>query len=413
MKQIRQNNILIFEPHASGHHGPYLQWMATGLAERGFQITVVTLPESLVHPSVQAVKAASRSHGQLRLHVVAAESPGFSLANGRGAAGLAAREFNYWRLFRKWYRTYAENVRPDVVFLPYLDYCLHAISLLGSPFGKCPWVGLAMRPSFHYHSMGVKAPEPAFATLKKALFFRLIRDTNLRQLLTIDELIVEYLAKKEQALSKVTFFPEPVEFGDMPTRSEAKHQFGWEQSRKMILAYGAMSVRKGVVELLRALAAPGFPSGADVLLAGKVSDAVTQELLAEPWVRTLCDQGRLKLIDRFIETAEEASLFAAADIVWLGYRGHYNASGLLVQAANAGCPVVACEEGIIGWKTQFHELGRTVNPDNTEEVSEAFSSLLNGQPEDSDNATKELSGSWCPTSVSDAQDRLALALTHG
>jgi hypothetical protein len=27
--------VLVLEPHASGHHGPYLQWMMQGFAERG------------------------------------------------------------------------------------------------------------------------------------------------------------------------------------------------------------------------------------------------------------------------------------------------------------------------------------------------------------------------------------------
>ena len=59
MNCAEASNILIFEPHANGHHGPYVQWMATGLVERGFKVTVVPLRESLAHPSMQMLGDAS------------------------------------------------------------------------------------------------------------------------------------------------------------------------------------------------------------------------------------------------------------------------------------------------------------------------------------------------------------------
>jgi glycosyltransferase involved in cell wall biosynthesis len=400
--------ILIMEPNARGHHGPYLEWIVNGLLDRGFEVTVVTLPESMVHPSLQALSRTIQNGEKKSLRIVSSLCAGFIRPQQGGAATPVAREFAYWRLFRVWYKALMDTVQPDVVFLPYLDYCLYVIGLLGSPFGKCPWVGLAMRPSFHYRSMGVISPQPAFAMIKKALFFRVLSNRYLRQLLTIDELIVDYLANKQRGLDKVTFFPEPAELGDLPAKSKAKRQFGVEPERKVILLYGSVTARKGVVELLRALADPSFPPEVDVLLAGKVSALDIQEMLAKPWVRSLCDQGRLKVIDRFIETAEEPALFSAADIVWLGYRRHYSTSGVLVQATSAGCPVLACEEGILGWQTQFHNLGRTANPRNTAEVSAAIYSLLNDWPGKAEKSGR--ADPWRPASFSDAQDRLAQTL---
>ncbi len=338
--------VLIFEPHANGHHGPYLHWMAIGLAERGFEVTIVTLPETMAHPSMQALMKTASNAGVGSLHLVATAAP-IALPSGamEGAAGLIGRERTYWRLFRVWYKAHTDRVRPDVVFLPYMDYCLYMIGLRGSPFGSTPWVGLAMRPSFHYRSMGVLAPRPALAGVKKTLFSRTLHNRYLRRLFTIDEPLANYLVDTPRASGKVAFFPEPAEFGELPSRSEAKRKFGMVPERKVILLYGAVTARKGVVELLRAVAAPGFPPVVDVLLAGKVVEPGIQELLAESWVRTLCDAGRLKIIDRFIGSAEEPELFSAADIVWAGYRGHYNSSGILAQAASAGRPLLACEIG--------------------------------------------------------------------
>ena len=378
-RQHTATKILVFEPHANGHHGPYLQWMAQGLVERGFKVTVVTLPESLAHPSMQMLEDASRAAGQTNLRLISADDLPSRFVGQGSSAGLAARELAYWRLFRAWYRTYAETVRPDVVFLPYLDYCLYAIGLLGSPFGDRPWVGVAMRPSFHYQQMGVVAPPPSLAAFKKALFFRLLRNRNLRRLLTIDEPLAQYLAARPALAAKVALLPEPAEFSDFPDRDEAKHRLGLPAERKLVLVYGAVTARKGVRELLSALANPAFPPLVDVLLAGMISPEIHQAL-ADPAVAPFVAEGRVRLLDRFIKTQEEPILFAAADIIWLGYRGHYTASGALVQAASAGRPVIACEEGIIGWQTRRHGLGEAVRLQDPTTVCAAISALLQRLP---------------------------------
>lgn len=407
MTQTRNQKVLIFEPHAVGHHGPYLQWMAIGLAERGFDVTVVTLPEIMTHPAIfELTNAANESAGSLK--IVATKTHIKLPSVTTDSVDLIAREWAYWRLFRAWYKTHGNNVQPDVVFIPYLDYCLYAIGLRGSPFGDCPWVGLAMRPSFHYRSMGITAPRPSLGGIKKMLFFRVLRNRYLKKLLTIDEPLANYLADVRRFSGKAVFFPEPAEFGQMPAPDEVKQKFGMTPERKLILLYGAVTARKGVAELLRVLADTEFPKEVDVLLAGKVAEPSIRHMLTESWVRALCDQGRLRIIDRFIETAEEPALFAAADIVWMGYRGHYNASGLLVQAASTGRPILACKEGVIGWQTQRHNLGRTVNPADVAEATAAVNALLSEPPEKAPNNRR--ADVWRPPSFAVAQDALAQVL---
>lgn len=402
-------NLLIFEPLAYGHHGPYLSWMAKGLADRGFDVTIVTQPEAESHPSIQALAPAAVSLSRSP-YVITSPIDTSLYPDAVNGVDLIKRDLAYWRLFREWYKTYRDRLRPDMVFLPYLDYCLYAIGLLGSPFGDCPWAGLAMRPSFHYHSMGVVAPKPAFAGMKKSLFFRMLRSRHLHRFLTIDEPLAEQLTRNKKVASKVVFLPEPAEFDDLPRVSQARQVLKIPLERKLILLYGAITARKGVVELLQAMTHPEFPDEVDVLLAGTVRESGISEVLSQTRVRNLIRQGRLRIIDRFIETSEEPVLFAAADIVWMGYRGHYTSSGLLVQAVSSGRPILACEEGVIGWQTRRHNLGRTIDPTNMLEVIAAINSLLR------ESAVKTVetrtTNEWQPPSFAAAQNTLAEALAR-
>jgi glycosyltransferase involved in cell wall biosynthesis len=366
--------VLVIEPHTAGHHGPYLQWMVETLVEHGHNVTVMTLGESLFHPILKRLISAST-------HAVKVVAPERSIQHNKsysGAVGQMVRELSYWKMFRGWYRRTSVKKKPDVVLVPYLDYCLYAIGLLGSPFGNTPWVGVAMRPSFHYRDTGVIAPKPSLAGLKRALFFWLLSNKHLRKLLTIDEPLFEYLNLNAKHCHKVTFLPEPYDVGTVPEPAVAKSKYGFDTQRKLIMVYGAIALRKGAVSLLRAIADQRCPESVDVLFAGKLSEDM-HELLGESWVQVLLNTQRLKVIDRFISVEEESDLFSAADIIWLGYLGHYTGSGVLVQAARTGRPIIGCEDGIIGWQAKRYEMGVVVRPNNLASVVSGIRTLIENE----------------------------------
>jgi glycosyltransferase involved in cell wall biosynthesis len=380
--------------------------MSEGLARRGFDVTVVSQPGTFTAPSLKVVGERDASiEAAIRVFPFTGFVP--SKPHGGRTHGLVAREFAYWRFFRDWYHGHAKAVRPDVVFVPYLDSCLYAVGALGSPFGKSPWAGVAMRPAFHYEEMGIVAPKPRLAAIKKALVFRVLRNEHLRSLLTIDEPLADYLRHRPGLSGKVVFLPQPAEFRNLAGPTDAKRSLGLRTSASLMLAYGALSRRKGVVELLQALADPAFPPSVDVLLAGQV-EADLRDLLGQTWVATLRARGRLSILNRIVGAEEERMLFAAADIVWLGYRGHYTPSGVLAQAASAGCSVVACEEGIIGWQTRRHGLGEVVSPENTSEVVSAVKRLLLDRPKPRQGGAP--TDGLLFSSFSTAQDILARAI---
>lgn len=402
-------NVLILEPHSGGHHGPYLEWMVWGLLERGFGVTILTTVQAVAHPSMQTLAewAKRGGAGGGEAPRVIASSDKLSKKQHTGSGSSARRELRYWQLFKKWYETYAKIVRPDVVFLPYLDYCLYAFGLLGAPFKGTPWVGIAMRPSFHYGRMGVIAPDPSLARLKERLFLRIFQNQHLKCFLTIDESMVDYLETEVRA-TKWSFLPQPICFDHFPDCRDAKRQIGLAADRRMLLVYGALSSRKGIPELVSAIIHPAFPRDLDVVIAGEMVDRVTMDALNTPAAASLRNEGRLRFFDRFVGPDEEATFFSAADIVWLGYRGHYAPSGVLTQAVAAGCYVLACAEGMIGWQTKRYGLGQVVDPVNTDEVVRALMSLPNKERYLSRPGAHTVA--WRLASVREAQDILARAL---
>jgi glycosyltransferase involved in cell wall biosynthesis len=223
--------------------------------------------------------------------------------------------------------------------------------------------------------MGVIAPWPALAGIKKRLFLRMLRNQHLRHLLTIDEPLVEYLSRHHKTSCKAIFFPEPIGWSDLPDIRDAKKQLGVPLHRKLILVYGAITERKGVEELLQAMNSAEFPSSVDVLLAGKQSPKI-RELIRESWTTALVAQRKLICLDRFVEGSEEPCLFAAADIVWLGYREHYTSSGVLAQAVGADRPIIACKEGIIGWQAERHKLGAVISTTEIHEIIAGINAIL-------------------------------------
>lgn len=137
-------------------------------------------------------------------------------------------------------------------------------------------------------------------------------------------------------------------------------------------------MRKGIDALLNAIQRVDFPQEICLLLAGKQDDDV-RCLLASEDVRVLREAGRLREIDAFLDDEDEYRVFRAADIVWMGYRGHYGSSGVLTQAGTMRLPVVACDVGLIDWMTREYELGLTVAVDDARSVAAALGTLTSNR----------------------------------
>ena len=111
-----------------------------------------------------------------------------------------------------------------------------------------------------------------------------------------------------------------------------------------------------------------------VLLAGSQLPELGP-LMASPLVERLRRAERLIESNGYVTSLQEEQAFKAADIVWLGYRGHYGSSGVQVQAGVAGLPVLATDQGLVGRLTNDQGLGEAVPMEDPAAVATALARL--------------------------------------
>lgn len=363
-------SLLVFEPRWRGHHMRYASWIVEEAVARGYDVWLASSAQCFEHPLYLSLQ--ERCGGRIRPLVL--PEVGAPVAHGR--LGTLRFQFHHYKMFARAYRRLSREERPDFVFVPYLDYCAYAVSLLGSPFGSTPWAGIMMKSHFHLEEMEVRVPHSGLRWIARELFFRILRTRSLRALFTFDETLVSYVRQGHPDLAgSLCYLPEPTDLRGSHSRESARRFLGIPDDATIILVYGALDASKGIDALLDGTRVDGFPEETSLLVAGLQEPGV-KALLASPQARAMREAGRLYEYDDFLYGDAEQAVFRASDVVWMGYRGQYIASGVQLQAALAGLPVVACEEGLIGWLTRKYGLGLTVDIGDARLVAEAISQLV-------------------------------------
>jgi glycosyltransferase involved in cell wall biosynthesis len=370
---MAHDTILIVEPNFTGHRWRYAQWAANAYMEAGYRCVIVTDPANAGHSLCQQIEAEQRP--DLEMAYVAPLKH-----DRRGVAKVSYLRF--FRDFRHAFSTASRGRNVALVVVPYVDYFFYALPFLGSPFGNTPWVGITMRASFHHAKVGVKAPrQPLVNAIKAQLFQRAIRTHGMKTLLSIDPTLTEWYSAGHATRggAAVEYLADP--FPDTPAAEPrlARERLGLAGG-KHVLVYGAITERKGIQELVTALAAhadtPGAP--APTLVIAGAQDDETRAFLASALPRL---HPVPVVMDRFITADEELDLFSACDAVWLGYKGHYGMSGVLVQAYRFAKPVIATADGLIGWFCRTGELGPVIDDLSVASINGAVDAALgSGRP---------------------------------
>ncbi len=342
---MEQDYVLIVEPNLTGHRWRYVEWTMQACTEAGYPCILATESANEDHRLARQIVAANRADLQIAF-VDPEERPAgccpsrtstraFTAISSACIASSATRSRSGW-----WScpMSITSSMR-----------CRFSVRL----FGKTPWIGITMRSTFHHHKVGIKSPDrPIVNAIKALLFKRAIRTAGLRTLLTIDPTLPEWAAhnaSKHSAAVAYVADPFPDEHAENPVL--ARERLGLDPTQRYLLVYGSITERKGIYELVHALTR--LEHAPTLIVAGE-QDAGTRHFMRNH-VRSLTPAPLV--LDSFIANDVERDLFSACDAVWLGYKGHYGMSGVLVQAYRFGKPVIATEDGLIGWFSRRCELG--------------------------------------------------------
>ncbi len=313
-------DVLVVSPYPGGHHAEYLRWIVEGLAARGARVAVGA------HPALDADALDAAPVRLVGLDRIA--RAGSLWAAGR-ATGAVVREA-------------VQAARAPRVFLPYLDHTQLALGL-GLRFAFPVAVsGILLRPTLH--ETPISGGDRVRHLRKRALLRLAARNPHLGAVLALDPDAVAPLGRLGL---DARFLPDPV-VPPSPGRSrdQVRQSMGIEAGRRLLLLFGSLEERKGVLATLDALGQ--IPTEAARQLALVVvgrADSTVAPRLAPSASGARRTGAQVVVEDRFVPDAELDDLVAAADVVLAPYLGHVGSSGVVLRAAAAGTPAAGDRGG--------------------------------------------------------------------
>ncbi len=350
--------LLLFDLYHRGHHGQHIRVLLDYWTQHDLpgQLDIV-VSQALCARFPELVETAAAAPGAT-IHPV--EEVGLREKTGRMA--VLQNDRHIGRLLR---RAVAQH-RPDHAMLMYFDHLQFSLAT-GLRFGfPVQFSGTYFRPSFYYRQQDESpaSVRTVLDDLQKQTLLRLaLRNPHIDTLFTLDPYAVAPIERLGTGTC-VVHLPEPFE-ADMPQGDAPEHtrrRLGVEEGREVLLLFGSLDVRKGVLELLDALQAlpETLARRACLVMAGEM-DAGRAEMLEA--IAALRQQGALQVVhlDAFVSDEEMHNLFRTAALVLLPYQHHVGSSGVAVRAAAAGVPVLGPRYGMLGTLIRDRTLGLSVD----------------------------------------------------
>jgi glycosyltransferase involved in cell wall biosynthesis len=352
--------VLIFEPDHKGHHFTYLRLLLPALRDLGVEIIVCTNPE--------APASAEYAEQLAPLADCFTMDSSVPLLMGSPLKSALRRADDFVRLLRRY--------RPDHVLLPYADgitQVLAAGRLLGR--GALPsgveTEALLMRGRFAY------PPSDFRDAVYSRVLWTLLGRAPWHVIHHLDPVPFELVARAGGDLARRShLMPDPVEPLPAIDRQTARRKLGLPVAGRYVGGCGLIDRRKGADLLIRAFAAASLRADDRLLLAGRFAPEVRQMVDTE--YAQLVRSGRICALDRFLSDEELDAAVLALDVMCTPYPRHIGSASIVIRAAAAGRPVVACDFGWMGYIVNKFALGRTCNVHNAGELAAAIGTALEG-----------------------------------
>lgn len=355
--------LLIVEPEASGHRmALYTRLLVREAISKNWQVQILTTRRAISHPAFQLVSHEFNDQPNIFLMEEVAQTRKVD------SFSLIKQQLGYYNAIKKGFSQIQSELLPDLVYVINLDYFDKVLGLLGSPFGHVPFSGMLMTINFHHRAMKV-GTSSRNDKLYKFLFDRMLQISYLKTVPIIDHNVLKYVHQFwRDEYRKLRFIPDVGELTGQESRESSRIKLNIPQKSFLILVYGSLTIRKNIQKLLEAVSLiPDIEIC--ILLAGIQSEDI-QNLMSTPLAQNLISENRLFQSEGFHDDLREYLVFKAADAVWLGYEKRFQgSSGVMIQAASIGCPVLSSSYGLIGQLTEQYDLGIKFDPDDISQIS--------------------------------------------
>lgn len=382
-------NIMLFDLSINGHHPAYIRHLICYWGENKLPgyLNIVVSPQFIQHHSDVVDLASSYSESNIKFVAIDPDAEA-ALKSRKSGFNRTRRAFQEWNLLCR----YANSLRASQCLIMYFDTCQLPLA-----FGKkppCPVSGIYFRPTFHYSNFVqfVSSWQDRLQQWReKLLLSRVLQHPQLQTLLCLDPFFVKHIDQFNNSV-KVAELPDPV---SITTVSQAqvmrlKERLGIDPGRQVFLLFGALTGRKGIYQLLEAVAMlpPELSEKVCLVLAGQANSQEQDKISSH--IAGIRQVAKVQIITHyeFIPEAEVQIYFQLADVVLAPYQRHVGMSGILLLAAAAQKPVLSSDYGLMGEVVRRYNLGLTVDSTIPTEITQGLTKFLLESPADLGDRTK-------------------------
>jgi glycosyltransferase involved in cell wall biosynthesis len=380
--QARRRDLLVLEPDGDGHAEEWLHHLLMHLGRQDQVERIwIAVPATLRDRLADSLPA----HLRHRIGFMALTRAELRYCTHRR---LAISGMARWWVMRR----YLSRTGAGIGYFLSLDHLSLPLGL-GLGAGGRQLGGILFRPSVHYHDIGDYRPSPTetLRDWRKSMLYRgMLRNPAVDTVLTLDPFFASYAGEHYRGGSKVAAVPDPV----FPAAGHAANDdllpVQIPADRTMLLLFGALTERKGVLHLLEALKLLPAALAAQiaVVIAGRVSADIRREMHL---LRTRLQHERpdlwLHVEDRWLGSAEIDGLVQRCDIMLAPYQRFVGSSGVLLWAARAGKPLLTQDYGLLGRLVRDHGLGLAVDTTRAADLADGIAEMLRRDPATFINAT--------------------------
>ena len=344
--------ILIVEPESKGHHLIlYINKLIRVFLKKNYKIHILTSKKVISSPQYIIIKKKFKT---LKTHTF-----NYNLKlKKRTIVSKFIFQFLYFiKIFNKINELKKSNDY-KIIYFNHLDPFFYIYSILGYFLNVKNISGLYLNCKFH-HSFYKFKNNFILDYLKLFLFKLCLKNTKLEKIFLIDQLLKKFFYIKKIKNKKIVFVPEA--FNEIPklNKNFSRKKLQIYNKKKCILVYGAISYRKGLIELLDELSINLKLNNLFIVVAGKVDKDLYSEIINNVKFKALIRNKRLIIFNKFISQKEEIYFFNATDYVWLGYNNlsSNSSSGVLNLSIMAEKIIIASNRGLIGDTVKKNKIG--------------------------------------------------------